>query len=182
MITPASSTSSAPRGPRSPTLPAEEDRGGTLDEIRECIGCNICSRARAGGPPLICTQNPTAGEEYRRGWHPERFEPARKRGQRRAGRRCRAGRMECAIGPGAKRGLRRVHLVDGASEPGGLRWISQLPGLGRVGAGRRLPVDQIDKLATSEFIPGLCLAHGASPNTAQTSSSSRPARPGPRTA
>jgi dimethylamine/trimethylamine dehydrogenase len=24
---------------------------------------------------IVCTQNPTAMEEYRRGWHPERFEP-----------------------------------------------------------------------------------------------------------
>ena len=28
---------------------------------------------------LGCTQNPTAGEEYRRGWHPERFERASQR-------------------------------------------------------------------------------------------------------
>ena len=59
-----------------PFLPKKIDEG-RLDDIRECIGCNICiSRWEIGGPPLICTQNATAGEEYRRGWHPEKFEPA----------------------------------------------------------------------------------------------------------
>ncbi len=55
-----------------PFLPKKIEEG-RLDDIRECIGCNICiSRWEIGGPPLICTQNATAGEEYRRGWHPER--------------------------------------------------------------------------------------------------------------
>ena len=59
-----------------PFLPKKIDEG-RLDDIRECIGCNICiSRWEIGGPPLICTQNATAGEEYRRGWHPEKFEQA----------------------------------------------------------------------------------------------------------
>ena len=26
--------------------------------------------------PIRCTQNPTMGEEWRRGWHPERIRPA----------------------------------------------------------------------------------------------------------
>ena len=60
-----------------PFLPKKIEEG-RLEDIRECIGCNICiSRWEIGGPPLICTQNATAGEEYRRGWHPERFEPAK---------------------------------------------------------------------------------------------------------
>jgi len=59
-----------------PFLPKKIDEG-RLDDIRECIGCNICiSRWEIGGPPVICTQNATAGEEYRRGWHPEKFEKA----------------------------------------------------------------------------------------------------------
>src|SRR5438552_19013646 len=59
-----------------PWLPRKIDEG-RLDDIRECIGCNICiSRWEIGGPPLICTQNATAGEAYRRGWHPEKFGPA----------------------------------------------------------------------------------------------------------
>src|ERR671932_762445 len=59
-----------------PWLPRKIDEG-RLDDIRECIGCNICiSRWEIGGPPVICTQNATAGEEYRRGWHPEKFDKA----------------------------------------------------------------------------------------------------------
>ncbi|MEM7208032.1 MAG: FAD-dependent oxidoreductase [Pseudomonadota bacterium] len=44
---------------------------GREDEIRECIGCNICRSSNNEGVPLRCTQNPTMGEEWRRGWHPE---------------------------------------------------------------------------------------------------------------
>lgn len=59
-----------------PFLPNKirEDR---LDDIRECIGCNICVSADYNIVPLRCTQNPTMGEEWRRGWHPERMNPKR---------------------------------------------------------------------------------------------------------
>lgn len=46
---------------------------GREDEIRECIGCNICVSAYHDGVPVRCTQNPTMGEEWRRNWHPERI-------------------------------------------------------------------------------------------------------------
>src|SRR5262249_11825582 len=46
---------------------------GREDEIRECIGCNICISSWHDGVPVRCTQNPAAGEEWRRGWHPERI-------------------------------------------------------------------------------------------------------------
>jgi dimethylamine/trimethylamine dehydrogenase len=136
-----------------PFLPQKIDEG-RLDDIRECIGCNICiSRWEIGGPPLICTQNATAGEEYRRGWHPERFEPAANAendvlvvGAGPAG-------MECAMVLG-KRGMRRVHLVEAQEDMGGImRWIPELPGLGewaRVVNYRKI---QIDKLKNVEFIP-----------------------------
>jgi dimethylamine/trimethylamine dehydrogenase len=54
-----------------PFLPAKI-RDGRLDEIRECIGCNICYAGDGQGVPVRCTQNPTMGEEWRRGWHPEK--------------------------------------------------------------------------------------------------------------
>ncbi len=54
-----------------PFLP-NKIREGREDEIRECIGCNICISSWHDGVPVRCTQNPTAGEEWRRGWHPER--------------------------------------------------------------------------------------------------------------
>ena len=42
-----------------------------IEEIRECIGCNICVASDVSSAPIRCTQNPTMGEEWRRGWHPE---------------------------------------------------------------------------------------------------------------
>src|SRR5581483_10642332 len=48
---------------------------GRVDEIRECIGCNVCISKADSRRHLGCTQNATAGEEHRRGWHPERFAP-----------------------------------------------------------------------------------------------------------
>ena len=102
---------------------------------------------------MICTQNATAGEEYRRGWHPERFTKAANAdndvlvvGAGPAG-------MECAMILG-KRGMRRVHLVEAQDDMGGtMRWIPQLPGLGewaRIVNYRKI---QIDKLKNVEFIP-----------------------------
>jgi dimethylamine/trimethylamine dehydrogenase len=112
-----------------PFLPRKIEEG-RLDDIRECIGCNVCvSRWEIGGPPIVCTQNATAGEEYRRGWHPERFS--------RAGNADRdvlvigggAAGLECARVLG-ERGLRRIHLVEAAPQIGGyVGWVSTLPGL-----------------------------------------------------
>jgi len=50
---------------------------GNADRIRECIGCNICVATDPKSLPIRCTQNPTMGEEWRRGWHPERIEVRR---------------------------------------------------------------------------------------------------------
>lgn len=57
-----------------PFLPAKI-KAGREDEIRECIGCNICYTGDQTATPIRCTQNPTMGEEYRKGWHPERIAP-----------------------------------------------------------------------------------------------------------
>ncbi len=110
-----------------PFLPAKI-REGREDEIRECIGCNICRSSNNEGVPLRCTQNPTMGEEWRRGWHPERI--AAKRSDHRvlvvgAGP---AG-LECALSLG-RRGY-EVALADAGRELGGrvLREAT-LPGLG----------------------------------------------------
>ncbi len=53
-----------------PFLP-KKIREGRLEDIRECIGCNLCYAADYQGTPIRCTQNPAMGEEWRRGWHPE---------------------------------------------------------------------------------------------------------------
>src|SRR5258705_614504 len=57
-----------------PFLPRKIETG-DLDDIRECIGCNICVSGDYTMSPIRCTQNPTMGEEFRRGWHPERIQP-----------------------------------------------------------------------------------------------------------
>lgn len=48
---------------------------GREDEIRECIGCNMCVMGDFTATPFRCTQNPTMGEEFRKGWHPEIIPP-----------------------------------------------------------------------------------------------------------
>lgn len=58
-----------------PFLPRKIEEG-RFGDIRECIGCNICAAGDKANVPMRCTQNPTMGEEWRRGWHPEHI-PAR---------------------------------------------------------------------------------------------------------
>ncbi len=53
-----------------PFLPKKIEEG-RIDEIRECIGCNICVSGQLTFTPMRCTQNPSIGEEWRRGWHAE---------------------------------------------------------------------------------------------------------------
>ncbi len=53
-----------------PFLPQKIEQG-KEDDIRECIGCNICVASDNTSTPIRCTQNPTMGEEWRKGWHPE---------------------------------------------------------------------------------------------------------------
>ena len=62
-----------------PFLP-NKIRDGRIEELRECIGCNICVGMDSYGVPVRCTQNPTISEEWRSGWHPEA--PAQSRGRK----------------------------------------------------------------------------------------------------
>jgi len=136
-----------------PFLPKKIETG-ALEDIRECIGCNICAGRYNQHAVLVCTQNATAGEEYRRGWHPERFTPADNSdndvlvvGAGPAG-------MECAMVL-AKRGMRRVHLVEAGDDIGGsVRWISQLPGLGEWARIINYRKIQLEKLKNVEVITG----------------------------
>ena len=57
-----------------PYLPAKIEEG-RIEDIRECIGCNICVSGDFTMSPIRCTQNPSMGEEWRRGWHPEHYRP-----------------------------------------------------------------------------------------------------------
>ena len=109
-----------------PFLPKKIDEG-REDEIRECIGCNICVSAYHDGVPVRCTQNPTMGEEWRRGWHPERIptgNPDRRVLVVGAGP---AG-LECARALG-QRGF-KVTLAEARKELGGRVTLeATLPGL-----------------------------------------------------
>jgi len=109
-----------------PFLPRKIDEG-REEDIRECIGCNICISSWYDGVPVRCTQNPTAGEEWRRGWHAERVQPAASNSSVLVVGAGPAG-LECALTLG-RRGY-EVSLADAAGELGGrLRFESRLPGL-----------------------------------------------------
>ena len=132
-----------------PFLPKKIEEG-RFDDIRECIGCNVCvSRWEMGGPPIWCTQNPTSGEEYRRGWHPENYSKTSKPdtsilviGAGPAG-------LEAAMVLG-KRGYDAIHLVDAEKRPGGhVSWVSSMPGFSawrRVVDWRETQIDQLDNV------------------------------------
>jgi dimethylamine/trimethylamine dehydrogenase len=109
-----------------PFLP-NKIKEGRLDEIRECIGCNICVTGDTRFVPIRCTQNPTMGEEWRRGWHPEIIAPKKSEAEIMIVGTGPAG-LECATALGA-RGY-NVTLLDARRELGGrvLR-ESALPGL-----------------------------------------------------
>lgn len=139
-----------------PFLPRKINEG-RVDEIRECIGCNVCISRVLGGFGVACTQNPTAGEEYRRGWTPERFTRARNADRDVLVVGAGAAGLECAMTL-AKRGMRRVHLVEAGADIGGyVATAARLPGLGewaRVVDYRRA---QLARLKNVEVITGVRL-------------------------
>ena len=140
-----------------PFLPVKVEEG-RYDEIRECIGCNICIVKGDEWHHLGCTQNATAGEEYRRAWHPERFDQAENADRDVLVVGAGPAGMECAIVLG-KRGMKRVHLVEAEREIGGLlRWVPKLPGLGEWGRLLNWRAIQLEKLRNVEVITGARLS------------------------
>ncbi|MBT3626490.1 MAG: FAD-dependent oxidoreductase [Rhodospirillaceae bacterium] len=135
-----------------PFLPTKIDEGRTED-IRECIGCNICLSKWWQIVPLICTQNAAAMEEYRRGWHPEKFEQTKDPcsvlvvGAGPAG-------MECARVLG-ERGY-DVHLREAADEIGGrMRDIQRYPHLAEWGRVTSYRQGQLERLGNVEVHTGI---------------------------
>ena len=126
-----------------PFLPRkiEEGRG---EDIRECIGCNICVSGDMTSSPIRCTQNPTMGEEWRKGWHPERI----------AARVSDARILVVGAGPAGLEAARAlgargydVHLSEADRELGGrVRKEARLPGLAEWMRVRDWRVSQIEKL------------------------------------
>ncbi len=98
-----------------PFLPAKI-REGRIEDIRECIGCNICIWSNGNGVPLRCTQNPTMGEEWRRSWHPEVIPPRSGDGKVLVVGAGPAG-LEAALAAG-RRGY-QVALAEATTELGG---------------------------------------------------------------
>ena len=127
-----------------PFLPKKIEEG-RIDDIRECIGCNMCVSSDYTSTNLRCTQNPTMGEEWRRGWHPEII-PARKSegavlvvGAGPAG-------LEAALSAG-RRGY-EVHLAEAGPELGGrVSSESRLPGLSEWARVRDWRVGQLQRMA-----------------------------------
>ncbi len=100
---------------------------GRIEDIRECIGCNICVSGDMTYTPIRCTQNPTMGEEWRKGWHPEQIPPAASKDSVLIVGGGPAG-LECARALG-QRGY-AVTLAEAGDALGGrLRGESQLPGM-----------------------------------------------------
>ena len=135
-----------------PFLPKKIEEG-RVEDIRECIGCNICYAHNSLGVPIRCTQNPTMGEEYRRGWHPERVPLVS------ASRRKRI--LVVGAGPAGLEAARvlgesghAVMLAEAARAPGGRVTLeSRLPGLSEWARVRDWRVGQIDKLPNVEVFP-----------------------------
>ena len=130
-----------------PFLPRKIDEGREQD-IRECIGCNICISSWHDSVPVRCTQNPTIGEEWRRGWHPERIAPAATAASVLIVGAGPAG-LECALALG-RRGY-DVSVAEAEQEIGGrLRFETRLPGLagwGRVLDWRRGQLERLSNVA-----------------------------------
>ncbi|HLB85658.1 MAG TPA: NAD(P)-binding protein, partial [Steroidobacteraceae bacterium] len=125
-----------------PFLPRKIEEG-RVEDIRECIGCNICVTGDMTSTPIRCTQNPTMGEEWRKGWHPERIAPSK------------SSKRVLVVGAGpagleAARALGQrgyeVHLAEASRELGGrVNFEARLPGLAQWARVRDWRVTQLQK-------------------------------------
>ena len=131
-----------------PFLPKKIEEG-RIEDIRECIGCNICVSGDYMMMPMRCTQNPTKGEEWRRGWHPERI--AQKGSDARV--------LVVGGGPAGLEAARAlgqrgyaVTLAEAGTELGGhLNALAGLPGLASWARVRDWRIGQLHKLPNVEL-------------------------------
>ncbi len=131
-----------------PFLPRKIEEG-RIDDIRECIGCNICVSSDITAAPIRCTQNPTMGEEWRRGWHPERI-PARGSEARVLIVGAGPAGLECARALG-QRGY-EVTLAEAETELGGrVTRESRLPGLAAWARVRDHRLQQLSSMTNVEI-------------------------------
>jgi dimethylamine/trimethylamine dehydrogenase len=126
-----------------PFIPRKIDEG-RLDDIRECIGCNICVTGDMTGALSRCTQNPTFMEEWRKGWHPELI-----RAKESEARVLVVGAGPAGLSAARGLGLRgyEVALAEAGTELGGrVAKECTLPGLSAWGRVRDYRVGQIQKM------------------------------------
>jgi dimethylamine/trimethylamine dehydrogenase len=134
-----------------PFLPRKIETG-DVDDIRECIGCNICVSGDYTMTPIRCTQNPTMGEEWRRGWHPERV----------AARTAEDTFLVVGAGPAGLECARilgrrghSVHLVEASPHLGGrVTRETRLPGLAAWARVRDYRLGQLHKIAEVTIVRG----------------------------
>jgi dimethylamine/trimethylamine dehydrogenase len=134
-----------------PFLP-NKIRQGRVDDIRECIGCNICVTGDTQFVPIRCTQNPSMGEEWRRGWHPENIPPLKKPALEVAVIGAGPAGLECARALGQRHA--HVTLLEARRELGGrVRLEAELPGLSEWRRVIDWRLTQIDKLPNVSCYP-----------------------------
>ena len=131
-----------------PFLPRKIEEG-RIDDIRECIGCNICVSTHYAMTHLRCTQNPAMGEEWRKDWHPEEIEPKGSDDTVLVVGAGPAG-LECARALG-QRGY-QVSLAEATTALGGrVTREAKLPGLAEWARVRDWRVGQLHKLPNVEI-------------------------------